>query len=48
MALLAREDDEFDLEISDYDDEQQPPGDGTAGAQWIHREVCLPTFHSEM
>lgn len=46
MALLAREDDEFDLQISD-DDEQQPPGDETAGAQLTHREVCLPTFQTQ-
>lgn len=39
MALLAREDDDFDLDISDEDDEQQPSDDDTAGAQWVHHEV---------
>lgn len=48
MALLAREHEDFDLEISDDDDEQQPPGDESAGAQWAHREVCLPTFHTQV
>lgn len=48
MALLAREDDDFDLEISDDDDGQQPPGDENADAQWIHREVSLPTLHTQI
>jgi hypothetical protein len=39
MALLAREDDDFDLRISDDDDELQPPDNEGADEQWVHREV---------
>jgi hypothetical protein len=45
MALLAREDDSYDLKISDDDDEQQSPGNEIAGAQWIHREVRVIVYH---
>lgn len=45
MALLAREDDDFNLEISDDDDGRGLPGSENAGAQWIHREVCQPFKH---
>ncbi|RAO66101.1 uncharacterized protein BHQ10_002113 [Talaromyces amestolkiae] len=42
MALLAREDDDFNLEISDDDDGRGLPGSENAGAQWIHREEPIP------
>lgn len=40
MALLAREDDDFDLGISDDDDDRGLPDSESSGAQWTHREVC--------
>lgn len=49
MALLARGDNDFDLEISDDDDDHRgQPDSETASAQWIHREVCLPSFQTHL